>query len=562
MASESSYSEVGARRQGASGACENAGARRPGASGAHDKAGASIPGASVAHDNEGTRMPGMSGACENAGVRDGGAAAGKGDAVKRGGETKRERLWSPLFVFIIIMTLCCFVVGQGLNSGTSVFLDHMGEGATVAGILATVFSGAAAVARLACGPIIDNVGRVVVMVGGAAFLFVGTIVPAFVSDTMVIAVCRVLQGIGFSAATTASATAASDVLPLSRLGEGIGYYGLGQALAMSIGPALALFLVNTDPAANLFWGMSVMAALAFVFAMLCRYEKNPARLPETSSYRPRAEANAAAARAARKGAFGTASQREAAAVDRAGAVATAEAVGVAGEAGAVGGTGAAGTAEAAEAAGTAETPQKPRKIKQFIDGIFEPHALPGMIPMLILSPAFGFSIFFMGLYGTSLGYANAGLFYTVSAVAMIGVRLVSKAFMDTVAPFKIMVVTVACGLVGFTMALFGGQNELLFYLAGLPYGVCVGVAIPLNQSVAVKNSPADRWGAANALYLLASDIGIGVASAVWGIVNDAAGFPVTIMCAMCCMAVSLVVAWFAYPGHGMKPMTSHQAESR
>lgn len=520
------------------------------------------------YSEAGARRPGAGGAHENAGVRDGGATAGKGSAVKRGSETKRERLWSPLFVFIIIMTLCSFVVGQGLNSGTSVFLDHMGEGATVAGILAAVFSGAAAVARLACGPIIDNIGRVVVMVGGAAFLFVGTIVPALVSDTMVIAVCRVLQGIGFSAATTASATAASDVLPLSRLGEGIGYYGLGQALAMSIGPALALFLVNTDPATNLFWGMSVMAALAFVFGMLCRYEKNPARLPETSSYRPRAEANAAAARAARKGASGTASQREAAAEDREGVV------GAAGETGAVEKAEAATvacaveTAEAADAAGAvetaeiAETPQKPRKIKQFIDGIFEPHALPGMIPMLILSPAFGFSIFFMGLYGTSLGYASAGLFYTVSAVAMIGVRLVSKAFMDTVAPFKIMVVTVACGLVGFTMALFGGHNEPLFYLAGLPYGVCVGVAIPLNQSVAVKNSPADRWGAANALYLLASDIGIGVASAVWGIVNDAAGFPVTIMCAMCCMAVSLVVAWFAYPGHGMKPMTSHQAESR
>ena len=426
---------------------------------------------------------------------------------------KAERLWSPLFIFIIIMTLCSFVVGQGLNSGTSVYLDHMGQGATLAGVLAAVFSASAAIARIACGPVIDNVGRVVVMLGGTLFLLVGTILPALVSNTAVFAVCRVLQGIGFSAATTASATAASDVLPLSRLGEGIGYYGLGQALAMSIGPALALFLVNTDPAENLYLGMSAMAALAVVFTLLCRYEKNPSRLPETSSYRQRIERGSGA-----------------------GDAASAE------------------SAESAESAKPAE-PAAPAKKEGFLKSFFEPRAVPGMLPMLALSPAFGFGIFFMGLYGTSLGYANAGLFYTLSAFAMIAVRLVSKAFMDRVAPIKIMTATVLCGLLGFAMVFLGGQSELLFYAAGIPYGLCLGVAIPLNQSVAVKNTSAERWGAANAIYLLASDIGIGVASAVWGVVNDVAGFSVTIICAMCCVAASLVVAWFAYPGHGLKPMT-------
>ena len=440
---------------------------------------------------------------------------------------KAERLWSPLFIFIIIMTLCSFMVGQGLNSGTSVYLDHMGQGATLAGVLAAVFSASAAVARIACGPVIDNVGRVVVMLGGALFLLVGTILPAFVSGTAVFAVCRVLQGIGFSAATTASATAASDVLPLSRLGEGIGYYGLGQALAMSIGPALALFLVNTDPAENLYLGMSAMAALAVVFTLLCRYEKNPSRLPATSSYRQRVEHGGEAG----SGEVAEPASGEPASTGRA--------------------SGDAGSASAKPASADAA----PAKKEGFLKGFFEPRAVPGMLPMLVLSPAFGFGIFFMGLYGTSLGYAGAGLFYTVSAIAMIAVRLVSKAFMDRVAPFKIMTFTVLFGLIGFAMVFFGGQSELLFYAAGIPYGLCLGIAIPLNQSVAVKNTPAERWGAANAIYLLASDIGIGVASAVWGVVNDAAGFSVTILCAMCCVAASLVVAWFAYPGHGLKPMT-------
>lgn len=411
---------------------------------------------------------------------------------------KPERLWSPLFVLIVVMTLCTFVVGQGLNSGTSVYLDEKGAGASFAGMLAFVFSASAAVARLAAGPLIDGRGRVAVMLGGCALLLAGTVVPAIVSNTVVFTLCRVLQGVGFAAATTASATAASDVLPASRLGEGIGYYGLGQALAMSIGPALALFLVSTNPPENLFVGLSATAALALAFTFACRYERNPERLPETATYRR------------------TFALREQGAV--------------------------------AQAA----------KKESLFRRVFEPRALPGMLPMLALSAAFGFGIFFMGLYGTSLGYQNAGLFYTVSAISMIAVRLTSRAFMDRVAPIKIMAAAVVCGLIAFFMAYNATHSELLFCLAGLPYGVCLGVALPLNQSVAVKNTPPERWGAANAIYLLASDIGIGCASAIWGVVNEVAGFSTSIICVMCCIVLSLIVACFSYPRtDGSRRMLRH-----
>lgn len=423
-----------------------------------------------------------------------------------------ERLWTPLFIFIIAMTLCSFVVGQGLNSGTSVYLARSGDTATFAGILAFVFSIAAAITRIVSGPVIDRSGRFRVMLGGMLLLLAGTAIPACVSGTGVFVACRVLQGIGFSAATTASATAAADVLPLSRLGEGIGYYGLGQALAMSIGPAFALFLVSTDPAENLYLGLAAVAAIGIVMTCFCRYETKPDRLPATATYRERLAEKA----------------QNRAAIDIADAAAnTAEA-----------------TIDTADAAtSTAKTTRKSGVLGQF----FVASALPGTLPMLILSPAFGFGIFFVGLYGTSLDIGNAGLFYTVSAVSMIAVRLKSKAFMDRVAPIKISTASTLCGLAAFGMLLAAPYSELLYYASGLLYGVCLGVSLPLNQSVAVKNTPPERWGAANALYLLASDIGIGFSSAIWGFVNDMGGFSVTICCVMACIVASYVVAWISYP---------------
>ena len=410
----------------------------------------------------------------------GASAAPREIGQDQGGAGSRERLWSPLFVIVVAGTLCCFMVGQGLNSGTSVFIARMGGSTAFAGVLAAVFSAAAAAARI-------------VMVGGAALLLAGTLVPAVCSNDAVFVVCRIVQGVGFSAATTASATAAADVLLLSRLGEGIGYYGLGQALAMSVGPALALFLANTDPAANLYLGLAVIAALGLVLAALCRYERNPSRLPATAAYRRLyEECRELEHDEARGGHDAT-------------------------------GPCAARVTDNRQARG-AEPEPSARGLGRF----FELSALPGALPMVVLSPAFGFGIFFVGLYGTSLGVVNPGLFYTLSALSMIAVRLKSKSFMDRVAPLKICTASTACGLAGFLLLLMAGSSDLAYYAAGILYGVCLGVSMPLNQSVAVKNTPAERWGAANALYLLASDVGIGVSSIVWGLVNDAAGFPATI----------------------------------
>lgn len=432
---------------------------------------------------------------------------------------KPERLWSPLFVFIFFVALGCFTVGMGLNSGTSVFLDRMGEGAVLAGIYATVFSAAAGVTRFVVGPAIDRRGRRIIMIVGTFLLLVGTVVPALTTNTVVFAICRGVQGIGFSAATTASSTAAADVLPESRLGEGLGYYGLGQALAMSIGPALALFLVALDPAQLLYGGLTAIAVFALLSAFICTYEKNPLKLPKSSAYRVRYEADLAKQE-----------QRDVASDDAAAATAKP-----------------ANQNYVTQNAHSRKPLSITERLARFGSSIFEKGALSGSLVYLIISPAFGFGLYFMGLYGTSLGVGNAGLFYTVAAVSMVAIRLTSGAFMDHVASIKIMAVCAACGVLAYVLAFCAPANNLLFYAAGLPYGVCMGISIPLNQSVAVRNTPQERWGAANAMYLLANDIGIGIASIVWGIFSDTIGFSATLVCCIACIAASFVVAWITYP---------------
>ena len=406
-------------------------------------------------------------------------------------------MWTPVFIAIILLTLCSFVVGQGTNSGSTVYVDRLGGGATLAGFGAAVFSIAAAVARLVMGPLADKRGRLIVLSIGCVVFLVGIIGQAITASLDLFLFWRLVQGIGFSASTTAAATAAADVLPVERLGEGIGYYGLGQALAMSIGPALAITLVSTDPPENLYWGLAVSGTLACILCFFCRYEKHPEKLPETATYR-------------------TLAQRR---------------------------------------KNTPKPEAEPAsKRPKIIDSVFEPGALSGAIPIGVISPIMGFTLFYAGLVGTQLGVGNAGLFYTMSAFTMIAVRLASKRFMDRVPAIKIHTVAVMGAIIAFATFIFilnvdlePGTRDILFYLAGIPYGLAPGLAIPINQAVAVKNSSEERWGAANGLFMLLMDCGIGLASIAWGITNDVFGFEVTMCCAACMGLLSIAAARVWYP---------------
>lgn len=55
---------------------------------------------------------------------------------------------------------------------------------------------------------------------------------------------RIVHGVSFGMVTVGGNTIVIDIMPSSRRGEGLGYYGLTNNLAMSVGPMFGLFLHN------------------------------------------------------------------------------------------------------------------------------------------------------------------------------------------------------------------------------------------------------------------------------------------------------------------------------
>lgn len=89
-------------------------------------------------------------------------------------------------------------------------------------------------------------------------------------------ILRVVHGFSFGMVTVGGNTVVIDIMPSSRRGEGLGYYGLTNNIAMSIGPMFGLFLHSGGASyITIFSYALVSCALGFLCAWLIKTPYKP-----------------------------------------------------------------------------------------------------------------------------------------------------------------------------------------------------------------------------------------------------------------------------------------------
>lgn len=81
---------------------------------------------------------------------------------------------------------------------------------------------------------------------------------------------RTLHGFTFGLLTTASNTVVVDILPAERRGEGLGFFGVSNNIAMAIGPMTGLFLMEHYPYSHLFYLSMILGIVGCVVASIIR----------------------------------------------------------------------------------------------------------------------------------------------------------------------------------------------------------------------------------------------------------------------------------------------------
>lgn len=157
-----------------------------------------------------------------------------------------------------------------MNNGLPLYASSAGASGSFVGSLTAICSLTAVIGRLASGVLSDSWGRRPLLVFGAGAILLLFVPMIFIRSLAVLPLLMALFGIFWSTVTTASSAAAADQLSNERMGEGMGLYSLGQAIAMAVGPALAAKLLGIGGSPLMFSGIAAVSALSLVLSISCR----------------------------------------------------------------------------------------------------------------------------------------------------------------------------------------------------------------------------------------------------------------------------------------------------
>jgi MFS family permease len=177
-------------------------------------------------------------------------------------ESRPAPLFTPAFILACLGSLAAFGSFYLLLASLPVYILGIGGHESDVGLLIGVFSATAVVLRLAVGRATDAGGKRPFILGGATLLLVSCALYPWATSLPLLLALRVLHGVGWSLFGTASSAMVADIIPLPRRGEAMGYFGMAANLAMAVGPAAGVAIMNT-------WGAFALFNTATLTALVC-----------------------------------------------------------------------------------------------------------------------------------------------------------------------------------------------------------------------------------------------------------------------------------------------------
>jgi len=181
----------------------------------------------------------------------------------------KERLWTKDFVTVSVINFLVFLTHFLLMvTIASYAIDKFHAPTNIAGLAAGIFIIGALIGRLGTGRIIEDTGsKKVLLVSTILFIITSVLYFAAIHLTLLI-IIRLLHGIAFGAASTATGTIVAQIIPDSRRGEGIGCYSIGAILAVALGPFMGMFLIHGVDFHMIFVVTSILAAGSFALSFI------------------------------------------------------------------------------------------------------------------------------------------------------------------------------------------------------------------------------------------------------------------------------------------------------
>jgi MFS family permease len=163
-----------------------------------------------------------------------------------------EKIWHRDFVFLILSNFLMYITYYAILSALPIYLVRdLHASKMQVGVVVGVYTVASVLVRPFSGFALDKFGRRTVFLSALVIytlLFAGYLIAI----TIVSLIClRFAQGLTWGFTTVSGSTIAVDNIPVTKRGQGIGYFSLSTTLGMSVGPVIGLFICHQ-------WGYTAM----------------------------------------------------------------------------------------------------------------------------------------------------------------------------------------------------------------------------------------------------------------------------------------------------------------
>lgn len=178
-----------------------------------------------------------------------------------------NKIWNKQYVTLfslnVILSTSFFMVSTTLSK----HLVQLGMTVAVAGTIIGMMPLAALLMRPFSGWISDRFNKRSLLFIFLSIYALCMLAYGLVTSELAFLVIRFLHGISFSMTSTISMALIVGFIPKDRMGEGLGYFGIAQTIAMAVGPSIGLALLqfSTSQWMFLFASVSVVVAMGTLF---------------------------------------------------------------------------------------------------------------------------------------------------------------------------------------------------------------------------------------------------------------------------------------------------------
>ena len=185
----------------------------------------------------------------------------------------KEPIWTKDFIIVSIINFVSILMFFLLMVTISSYaVDTYHVSTSIAGLVSSIFIIGSLIGRLGAGRLIGTIGPQKMLLIGLVLFFVTTTLYLMEWGVAYLLMIRLLQGIAVGTVGTATGTIIATILPVSRKGEGIGYFSLSAILATAIGPFVGMFMLKLENGFDtIFYTntvLSLMLLIAYFFVKI------------------------------------------------------------------------------------------------------------------------------------------------------------------------------------------------------------------------------------------------------------------------------------------------------